>query len=85
MKRNDQSLYQDYAKSMWKGTHRFQRLLAKQVYPRLEYFDRIMPDWKGLNILDLGCGGGFMSEALTKRGANVIGIDPSPEMLEPIV
>ena len=25
---------------------------------------------------DLGCGGGFRSEALTRKGATVIGVDP---------
>lgn len=30
-----------------------------------------------LSILDLGCGGGLVSEALAKRGANVTGIDAS--------
>ena len=82
MQRNDQALYRDYAISMWKGTYRFQRLLAQQVNPRLEYFDRVVHDWKGFSVLDLGCGGGFMAEALTKRGANIIGIDPSPDMLK---
>ena len=32
---------------------------------------------KGLRILDLGCGGGPLSEALARLGANVLGIDAS--------
>lgn len=32
---------------------------------------------KGLNILDVGCGGGILSEALSRLGANVTSIDPS--------
>ncbi|MFC3122296.1 bifunctional 2-polyprenyl-6-hydroxyphenol methylase/3-demethylubiquinol 3-O-methyltransferase UbiG [Agaribacter flavus] len=32
---------------------------------------------EGLRILDLGCGGGLVSEALAKRGAMVVGIDAS--------
>jgi 2-polyprenyl-6-hydroxyphenyl methylase/3-demethylubiquinone-9 3-methyltransferase len=36
-----------------------------------------MTSWNGQTVLDLGCGGGFMSEALAKRGAKVIGVDVS--------
>ena len=31
----------------------------------------------GLDILDVGCGGGILSEALARLGANVTSIDPS--------
>ncbi len=31
----------------------------------------------GLSVLDIGCGGGLVSEPLTRMGANVTGIDPS--------
>jgi ubiquinone biosynthesis O-methyltransferase len=32
----------------------------------------------GLEILDVGCGGGLLSESLARLGANVTAIDPSP-------
>ena len=35
----------------------------------------------GQNILDLGCGTGLLSLALSRAGAAVTGIDPSPELL----
>ncbi|CAN0110117.1 unnamed protein product, partial [Laminaria digitata] len=33
----------------------------------------------GLRALDVGCGGGLLSESLARLGAEVTGIDPSPE------
>ena len=36
---------------------------------------------KGLRILDVGCGGGLVSEPLARMGAEVTGIDPSPEII----
>lgn len=32
-------------------------------------------------VLDVGCGGGVLSEALARRGASVVGIDPAEENL----
>jgi 2-polyprenyl-6-hydroxyphenyl methylase/3-demethylubiquinone-9 3-methyltransferase len=36
----------------------------------------------GARVLDVGCGGGLLTEALTRRGAHVTGIDLSPAMIE---
>jgi 2-polyprenyl-6-hydroxyphenyl methylase/3-demethylubiquinone-9 3-methyltransferase len=36
----------------------------------------------GLSILDVGCGGGLISEPLTRLGARVTGLDPAPENIE---
>jgi 2-polyprenyl-6-hydroxyphenyl methylase/3-demethylubiquinone-9 3-methyltransferase len=33
----------------------------------------------GLRILDIGCGGGLVGEALVRMGADVVGIDPAEE------
>jgi 2-polyprenyl-6-hydroxyphenyl methylase/3-demethylubiquinone-9 3-methyltransferase len=32
----------------------------------------------GLRVLDIGCGGGLIAEPLTRLGASVTGLDPSP-------
>lgn len=37
---------------------------------------------KGARVLDVGCGGGILSEALARAGAQVTGIDLAPRVLE---
>jgi len=37
---------------------------------------------QGLRILDIGCGGGILSEPLARLGANVVGADPSTANIE---
>lgn len=41
---------------------------------RLGYIDRLAP-LKDRKVIDIGCGGGLLTEAMAKRGAHVIGID----------
>ena len=50
-----------------------QQLAAK--YRREDIFPT--SQLKDLKILDVGCGGGLLSESLSRLGANVKGIDPS--------
>ena len=38
--------------------------------------------FKGLKILDVGCGGGLLSEPMARLGAKVIGIDASKNNIE---
>ena len=38
--------------------------------------------FQGLRALDVGCGGGLLSESLARLGADVTAIDPSKEILE---
>lgn len=37
---------------------------------------------KGLNVVDIGCGGGLLSESLARLGASVVGIDPTSAAIE---
>lgn len=36
---------------------------------------------KGFKILDVGCGAGILSEALASLGADVVGLDPSEDLI----
>jgi 2-polyprenyl-6-hydroxyphenyl methylase / 3-demethylubiquinone-9 3-methyltransferase len=47
-----------------------------------EHFDRDakkLDCLKGLRMLDIGCGGGILSEPLARLGAHMVGADPSEE------
>jgi ubiquinone biosynthesis O-methyltransferase len=51
---------------------------------RIEYILRELyrNELKGLKILDVGCGGGLMTERFAELGANVTGIDPTDRAIE---
>jgi SAM-dependent methyltransferase len=38
-------------------------------------------DVRGLRVLDVGCGNGYLSRELARRGADVLGIDIAPRMV----
>ena len=45
---------------------------------RVGYFRTAIGSFGGRRVLDLGCGGGILAEALAREGARVSGLDPSP-------
>ncbi|XP_023954304.1 ubiquinone biosynthesis O-methyltransferase, mitochondrial [Bicyclus anynana] len=47
-----------------------------------EPFKRTLTPLSNKKILDVGCGGGILSEAIARLGANVTGIDASSELIE---
>lgn len=52
-----------------------------QINPlRLQWIDSLAP-LGGRNVLDVGCGGGVLSDAMARRGARVLGIDLSTKAL----
>jgi len=79
--RNDLTIYDSVADQWWSDEVRWVRTLKNLVPGRLRWFDRQI-DWQGRDVLDLGCAGGFMAEALAQRGANVTGIDPAEGTIE---
>jgi 2-polyprenyl-6-hydroxyphenyl methylase / 3-demethylubiquinone-9 3-methyltransferase len=48
---------------------------------RVEYFRRVFGGFGGKRVLDVGCGGGILAEALVAEGADVTAIDPSEKSL----
>lgn len=74
---NDLEIYDTHAEAWWDGSVRWLRILHNMVPARLAYFDKYVNDWSEKRVIDIGCGGGFMTEALAKRSAEVFGIDPS--------
>lgn len=78
--RNKQEIYDAAAAQWWSDDLRWVRTLKNLVPARLKFFDRHI-DWAGKSVLDLGCAGGFMAEAIAQRGAHVTGIDPAKEAI----
>ncbi|SHH01709.1 bifunctional 2-polyprenyl-6-hydroxyphenol methylase/3-demethylubiquinol 3-O-methyltransferase UbiG [Marivita hallyeonensis] len=79
--RNNLAIYDDVAAQWWSDDIRWVRTLKNMVPGRLSWFNRHI-DWAGKEVLDLGCAGGFMAEALDDEGANVTGIDPAKDAIE---
>lgn len=48
---------------------------------RLDYVQKRL-DLRSARVLDLGCGGGLLSEALARAGAAVVAIDLAPDLIE---
>ncbi|MBD2460327.1 3-demethylubiquinone-9 3-O-methyltransferase [Oscillatoria sp. FACHB-1407] len=74
--RNDLNFYSTNAKQWWDASAKIYALNHLNP-PRFAYFDRHIPQWQGLNVLDIGCGGGYSCEFLARRGAIASGIDQS--------
>ena len=60
--------------------HKFNPIRIKYIKENIVHNFRLKTNEKPLekiNILDIGCGGGLLSEPMTRLGANVTGIDAS--------
>ncbi|MEO8303503.1 MAG: bifunctional 2-polyprenyl-6-hydroxyphenol methylase/3-demethylubiquinol 3-O-methyltransferase UbiG [Betaproteobacteria bacterium] len=49
--------------------------LHKMNPPRLEWIERMADGLEGKRVVDVGCGGGILTEAMAARGADALGID----------
>ena len=65
----------------FKPLHMFNPIRIEYISENIKKYFKIKGEknnfLKGLNILDIGCGGGLISEPMARLGANVTGIDAS--------
>ena len=72
--------FSELAHRWWDPTSEFRPL--HEINPlRLEWINALVP-LAGKRVLDVGCGGGILAEAIAKKGANVKGIDLSEKALK---
>ena len=65
--------FEQLASRWWDANSEFKPL--HDINPlRLDYIDRLAP-LAGQRVIDVGCGGGLLTEAMAGRGARVTGID----------
>lgn len=72
--------FSEIAHRWWDPTSEFRPL--HEINPlRLDYIDRAV-GLAGKDVLDVGCGGGILAEAMSARGARVTGIDAAERPLK---
>ena len=71
--------FSDLAHRWWDPESEFRPL--HQINPlRLEWINNLSP-LAGQKVLDIGCGGGILSDSMARKGANVLGVDLSTKAL----
>ena len=71
--------FSDLAHRWWDTESEFRPL--HQINPlRLEWINSHLP-LAGRRVLDVGCGGGILADAMARKGANVLGIDLATKAL----
>ena len=72
--------FSELASQWWDPTGKFRPL--HDINPlRLSLIDHTSGGVKGKRAIDIGCGGGLVSEGLAKMGAQVIGVDMASKAL----
>ena len=69
----------------FKPLHNFNPIRIKYIKENIEKYLKVKSKdrpLKDINLLDIGCGGGLLSEPMCRLGANVVGIDASKKNIE---
>ncbi len=69
----------------FKPLHKFNPVRIKYIKENIINHFKLKNKFRplsGINILDIGCGGGLLSEPMSKMGANVTGIDASDKNIK---
>lgn len=85
-------IFQNFEKLWWdedmlRSLHEYNRLRVPRIKNGIltvfnsQYGNTTKP-LQGITVLDIGCGGGLLSESLARLGAQVTGLDPVPESIE---
>jgi len=75
------SKFEELASRWWDPNSEFRPL--HEINPlRLEYIERQADGLAGKRVVDVGCGGGILAEAMAAKGAEVTGIDMGGSNLE---
>jgi len=73
-------------KGKFKPLHEFNPVRLKYIIREIKKHFKINPDqdlpFKNLSIIDVGCGGGLVTEPMARLGAKIIGIDASLNNVE---
>lgn len=76
MVKNDLEYYNSHA-DIWWEEGQVLHLSNQFNKTRFRFTAEYVPDWRDLEVLDIGCGGGLACEYLAQSGAKVTGIDLS--------
>jgi 2-polyprenyl-6-hydroxyphenyl methylase/3-demethylubiquinone-9 3-methyltransferase len=73
-------------KGKFKPLHEFNPIRLKYIIREIKKHFKINPDqdlpFKNLSIIDIGCGGGLVTEPMARLGAKITGIDASIKNIE---
>ncbi len=82
MKTDTQQKFDFFSHDDWWGPKGKLNTLRKINPLRFGYFSKIAGPLDGKLVLDVGCGGGILTESFASAGARVTGIDPSGAAIE---
>ena len=72
--------FNNLAHKWWDSTSEFKPL--HDINPLRVDFIKSKVDLKGKRVLDIGCGGGILTEAIAREGAEVTGIDQGEKVIK---